>query len=829
MGSSSQQVLRNEVPTFLAGPCASALVPDGSASERWRRRRALIAVILRSYVAVLAPVASPSVFHSLAERNAPALGTWLNVAIALAKHASENKVVGPVARTLRDERGKQQAAEAALAELVTWRNDEAHDRVGPSEAEAEQFLEEQREGFNAVVRAVEAFRHLQVCALSRADPGRPGKEHTLWSLRGHAPHSLGSVSYRTSPKPETAFVVGRIGEILPLSPFVAMNWSGQPECLVLDRWQKGAPHFYGSDLRSGHAWHQRGDSPDLVSFLTDHLRPASADLELGARAWRSLEPRPPELPGFAVHECLGSGSSGSVWRATRSGERCALKVLHDKLRGDGEQRARLYREAEALRALGPDAGVCAIREVIYDDELGPVLVMEFVEGDSLERRVQDRAFGSYEAIELLQKLLLTLETTHGRGLVHRDIKPSNILMLGDEPVLVDFGLVGGEAFATLTQTTARLGTPQFAAPELMNARDADHRADLFSLGRLLGWCLTRSTDPACHVDALEGRLHAFYMKATDERPGRRYADSALMRQALEHCADQFDGPPAAVGRVFAETFRLDNEEGCVDEGIWCFRATYLATGEPAAVLVARRETADRLDEVVSGTVMAKGTRCPWFAIRGEKAVDEAAALFGTKEPVDYAKWLPLVVGLAAAPVALGILGLAVGGLGFTKVPKKPSSKVSIPSYVQPLPLKIVSRRGGAVAIQRAALLLVAQAHARGDARPRLTDERWFELQRTLFLPVRIARAGNLGEPVRELIGVDSPALTPMFASEAVFRSVGRKAAQVEYMRLLKALIRLGAVTDADAMSPFVRCSELGWQIRRRTRKREEWVALSCRG
>ena len=825
MGSSSQQVLRNDIPTFLAGPCASALVRDGSASERWRRRRALLAVILRSYVAVLAPAASPSVLHPLAERDAAALGTWLEVAIALARLAAEDEVVGPVARTLRNERGKQQAGEAALEVLLSQRNDEAHDRVGPSEAEAERFLEGQRDDFVAVLRALEAFRHVRVCALSRPDTSRPGKEHTLWALRGRDPRSLGSVAYRTSPKAEGAFVIGRSGRILPLAPIVGVNWSGSPTALVLDRWQRGAPHYYGSDLRPDHVWHAGGNNDGLVAFLTEHWSPPSADPEIGELAWRSAERRRPALPGFSVHECLGSGSSGAVWKASRSGERCALKVLHDKLLDDAEQRARIHREAEALKALGADAGVCGIREVVESDELGPVLVMEFVDGESLERRVESRSFAQHEAIEVVRKLLSTLEITHAHGLVHRDIKPSNVLMVGSEPVLVDFGLVGGDAFATLTQTTARLGTPQFAAPELMNAREADHRADLFSAARLLGWCVTESTDPTEQAEAFTGRLHGFYRKATDEDVGGRYPDAATMKRELERCLEDVDGPPAAVGRVLAHTYRLDSEEGCVEEGIWCFRATYLASGEPAAVLVARPETADRLEEVVGGTVMAKGTRCPWFALRGEGAVDQAASLFGSTEPFDAAKWWPLAA-MAAAPVALGIIGAALGMGNLAKSKKRKAPKVSVPPYLQPFPLKITTRKG-AYAIHRVSLVLAAQAHSRGEVR--LTSDQWFTLQGKLFMPTSLAHKGGLGTSVQELVGDQGPALLPLFAAKGSLGVKERKLAQAEYMRLLKAAIQLGPASDTDGMAPFVRSSDLGWQFRRRVGDREEWAPLRCPG
>ena len=833
MGSSSEQVLRNKLPTFLAVPCRAALAKGGSPSERLRLRRVLLAISLRSYVAVLAPGATHALLHRLTERNSVGLGTWLEVAVALARARVDHPVLGPVARSLRDEKGKRQPAEAGLERLIRARNDEAHDRMGVSEAETERFLRDQREDLIAVLRGLESFRHLRVCALSRPDTSQKrGKEHALWSLRGCDPRELGSVGYSSSLDPGVPFLLGRGGETLPLAPLVALNWSGPPACLVFDHWHAGEPWYYGPDLHTEHSWHARTDTADIVAFFTEHWRPAGMIEEFARRVYRESERRPPELEGFSVGECIGRGASGSVWRATSQGVPCALKVLHPELVGDALQRERIRREATALYELSAEPGVCTVRRVVDDDERGPVLVMEYIEGDSLERRVEERRYAQSEAVELVRKLLRTLHVTHGKRLLHRDIKPSNVLLRGEEPVLIDFGLVGGDSFATLTQSTARLGTPQFAADELMNgSADADHRADLYSVGKVLGWCVTGSTDPDRHRGALTGRLHAVYDKATDRRPDARYADATEMLEALAHAVDDLDGPPVALGRVLADSYRLEEEIGPVEDGIWCFRATYLP-GAPAAVLVARQDRGDRLAEVMKGRpeiVMARRSSCPWCAIHGDKAAEEAGRLFETKEPFDVAKWLPLAatVGL---PLAAAVLAAAVGmklPKGGKKSPSKRRARPSVPPYLEPFPLQLKTARAAATGLHRAGLVLAAQAHARGDLR--LSDKGWFELQGKLFLPVSLAHSGALGQPVQELVSAEAPSWFKVLGGKAraneALSAADRKLVQAEYMRLLKAAMQLGGSTPAQKMAPFVRNSPLGWQLRTRRGTGEAYVLL----
>ncbi|MEM9419667.1 MAG: serine/threonine-protein kinase [Planctomycetota bacterium] len=196
----------------------------------------------------------------------------------------------------------------------------------------------------------------------------------------------------------------------------------------------------------------------------------------------------PRVDGYTLLECVGRGGMGVVFRAIEptGKQTVALKAMLPELARDGQARDRFLREARAMAAVR-HPNVVALHDVSEIDGL-PYLVMEYVEGDSLEHRM--RACESMDADEIIRigaEIAAGVGACHDQGVIHRDIKPSNVLLNNDGVVKVtDFGLATVASTPTLTHHGYLSGTPDYVAPErLLMDTEADERSDLFSLGCLL--------------------------------------------------------------------------------------------------------------------------------------------------------------------------------------------------------------------------------------------------------------------------------------------------------------------------------------------------------
>jgi serine/threonine protein kinase len=151
----------------------------------------------------------------------------------------------------------------------------------------------------------------------------------------------------------------------------------------------------------------------------------------------------------------------------------------------------------------------------------PYLVMEFVEGESLGQKIErDGRLPESEAIRLIAQVAQALHKAHKQGLVHRDVKPDNILVTPEgQAKLTDLGLVKEvETDLNLTRTGRGLGTPHFMAPEQFRAaKDADPRADIYSLGATLYMMVTGELPFA----STTGPLDAWMRKINNDLPAPR--------------------------------------------------------------------------------------------------------------------------------------------------------------------------------------------------------------------------------------------------------------------------------------------------------------------
>jgi serine/threonine protein kinase len=199
------------------------------------------------------------------------------------------------------------------------------------------------------------------------------------------------------------------------------------------------------------------------------------------------------LGGFYVQRSLGAGGVGSVFVVTRvedrgdaDAEKLALKVPEysasaARALSEAEFLKMFREEASALIALPQHPNLA--RFVTFDagSKPKPILVMELVEGVTLERLLETRGLDTARAIGVLANVLSGLEAMHAVGVAHLDIKPSNVVMRGgEEAVLVDFGLAG-------KHIRPGCATGAYGAPEVWGALDgvvemSPAKADVYAFG-----------------------------------------------------------------------------------------------------------------------------------------------------------------------------------------------------------------------------------------------------------------------------------------------------------------------------------------------------------
>jgi eukaryotic-like serine/threonine-protein kinase len=197
---------------------------------------------------------------------------------------------------------------------------------------------------------------------------------------------------------------------------------------------------------------------------------------------------------YEITGILGRGGMGVVYRAEdkRIGRLVAIKTLTEGFSGQPEMLERFYREAQAGILQHPNI------VIVYDlgDEDGvPFIVMEFVEGEPLDKLISSgRQISIVEKLGIIEQVCAALGYAHQRGVVHRDIKPANVMVQPNgHAKLVDFGIArvqSSKGESGLTRTGNVIGTIHYIAPERLKGRPFDGRSDIFSTGVMLYLLLT---------------------------------------------------------------------------------------------------------------------------------------------------------------------------------------------------------------------------------------------------------------------------------------------------------------------------------------------------
>ncbi len=291
---------------------------------------------------------------------------------------------------------------------------------------------------------------------------------------------------------------------------------------------------------------------------------------------------------YAVESLVGQGASGEVWaaRETATGTLFALKVLATEAATDDETVERFRREAYFLRR-AQSVHVARIHDFVFDRATGMALVMELVEGEPLDRALEQRTLSVEEAIALGVDLLAGVEVLHGARVIHRDLKPGNILLREQEdgrlrPVICDFGLsrlarrrdgdLSSPSLTEITKGDVAMGTLRYMAPEqVLNARQATEQSDLYAVGAILYRAVTGVPAFGEHDEARDiarakvmGEAPPFETGRTDDaaqalervvtramrrRPAERFRSATEMREELSRAAHAADPSVEATERT----------------------------------------------------------------------------------------------------------------------------------------------------------------------------------------------------------------------------------------------------------------------------------------
>ncbi|SDM13302.1 Serine/threonine protein kinase [Nonomuraea maritima] len=263
------------------------------------------------------------------------------------------------------------------------------------------------------------------------------------------------------------------------------------------------------------------------------------------------EDDPRHLGAYELLGRLGEGAQGVVYLGrSPDGAPVAVKLLHARLTGDADARARFLGEVSMARRV---ARFCTA-PVLHADLAGnqPYIVSEYVPGPSLRQLVETEGPRRGASLERLAISTATaLAAIHQAGILHRDLKPANVLMGPEGPVVIDFGVARALDKPGSTATGETLGTPSYLAPEQLSGGEVTAAADVFAWGVTMVFAASGTpafgadTIPAVmnrilnqqpDLSALDGRLRDVVTACLSKDPARRPTAEEILARLRGHAA-----------------------------------------------------------------------------------------------------------------------------------------------------------------------------------------------------------------------------------------------------------------------------------------------------
>src|SRR5437016_4221787 len=251
---------------------------------------------------------------------------------------------------------------------------------------------------------------------------------------------------------------------------------------------------------------------------------------------------------------IGAGGMGEVYRArdTRINREVAIKVLPAHVAGREDLQQRFEREARAISSLH-HPHICSLYDIGLQDG-APYLVMELLEGEPLDKRIERGTLPLDEALRIAIQIADALDQAHRKGVVHRDLKPANVMLTAAGAKLLDFGLAkaielqsGTAALSSLPTRTETLttegtiiGTLAYMAPEQLEGKEVDARTDVFALGTLLYEMLTakKAFSGGSHASLITSIMSSDPVPVSAVQPMATPALERAIRKCLAKAPDQ---------------------------------------------------------------------------------------------------------------------------------------------------------------------------------------------------------------------------------------------------------------------------------------------------
>jgi len=603
---------------MVAESWRQACARTGDARDQLGTRLALVETVLRYLTAVLATeVAGLDIENDTFEAYQTLLGKlssnvswgdWSKAAAELAKEVSvrRDECVAPEFADIfwkSKKRGKPKASAAqdAFRRLIECRNRVVHPENGsviPNLIEAENYLQATNDNLKEALNALRVLKQypLYCCTSVRGRQGRPKQARILHLIGTDFDESTVAVRTGFDVPENIPFIVSAAGHALLLSPFVVAGPSAERHeyaiRLLVGENEKTGRLVYTDGIQRGSVPFPVEDEKDWVPVTNLLMREA-----LHARLNNAFDPDElsalvegsDELIGVSCYTfegLLGRGASGRVYRSVDAeGRTVAVKCLHSAVVAEPQFRKRLAAEYEVMAKLN-HPHIAQVYDFGIDDEAGPYMVLEYIDGLDLSTRVAREPLDPDTAGRIAIDVLKGLAAAHQKGVLHRDVKPGNIMVDGSGHArLLDFGIATAEWLAGLTRTVDAVGTTAFAAPEQLRGHEVNERADIFSVGRTIEFLLEGAVGPKAQSGLVEG-LRAVVRRATQPDPIHRWSSALEMIDALkERMETAWDGAPVHTGDLLNQSYRLQELLGAPMPNHWIFRGEEVATEEEVILLL----------------------------------------------------------------------------------------------------------------------------------------------------------------------------------------------------------------------------------------------------
>jgi serine/threonine-protein kinase len=273
------------------------------------------------------------------------------------------------------------------------------------------------------------------------------------------------------------------------------------------------------------------------------------------------------INGYQFLKFIDSGSFGSVYLATKEGRNYAIKIFREdyilkEYREKGEKN-RINREIEIMKSVNHPYLIRYVDDfsTSFLDVPSYFLVMEFAEGKTLRKLIEEKAIDEDIAIGIFNKLLEGINALHSvrgddesKGIIHRDLKPENIIISENgDPKIIDYGISKVIDYTSITSTGDRLGSPLYMSPEqITDSKHIDKRSDLYTLGVILYEMLTfnfpyefetlpelfdkiknsHPIPPRRWKPLMNNKIENIILKLLEKHPYKRFTNALLVSETL---------------------------------------------------------------------------------------------------------------------------------------------------------------------------------------------------------------------------------------------------------------------------------------------------------